>query len=345
MRIVLLIFVLLFSSSTYAISLEDGLRIKLNYSIKNNLKETPHEITIEFIELYLETLKYKELLLLSSENTQKNSDNLTQAKIKAEINSRKNSALEKMQKLYFVGKNRQILDQINYNKAKNILSDTLHVKINDVKFPLIQKTPQNLKQALRLALKSRGLNQKRDKNSLFEEKINSTIEEVTQQWEKFNQTRNEYLKTKTNKKEMIENNYEYRIATYNLLATNYTFIDKILSKNSSFTNKKFFIDEKNDNIMKLHFKEKIKKQPIKKKKQFKRTTKIRMKTENKKTTFCYKVNTDILNVRKKHSEKSKIIHRYKKNDIICATKQTFSWIETKHGWCSKDYLIRVKSKP
>ncbi|HIP30402.1 MAG TPA: hypothetical protein EYG93_01240, partial [Sulfurospirillum arcachonense] len=66
MRIVLFVLILLFSSSSFAISLEDGLRIRLNYSIKNNIKNTPHETTIEFLEIYLDTLKYKELLELST---------------------------------------------------------------------------------------------------------------------------------------------------------------------------------------------------------------------------------------------------------------------------------------
>ncbi len=143
---------------------------------------------------------------------------------------------------------------------------------------------------------------------------------------------------------MIKNNYEYRVATYELLATNYVFIDEILSKNSSFINKSFFIDEKNDNIMKLYFKEKIKKQPIKKSRKTIFTSKIKTTKSKKETIFCFKVNTDILNVRKEHSEKSKIIHRYNKGDIICASTQSFSWIKTEHGWCSKDYLVRVKPR-
>ena len=94
--------------------------------------------------------------------------------------------------------------------------------------------------------------------------------------------------------------------------------------------------------MKLHFKEKIKKQPVKKRKQIKKSPKFRTIAGKKETVFCFKVNTDILNVRKEHSEKSKIIHRYKKDDIICASTQSFSWIKTEHGWCSKDYLVRIK---
>ncbi len=170
MRIVLLILILLFSSSTYAISLEDGLRIRLNYSIKNNINSTPHETTIDFFEIYLDTLKYKELLELSTLKSQKNSKNLTQAKIQAKINSNKNSALEKINKIYFLGNNRKILDKINYSQAKSRLENVLHVKINDVKLPLIPKTPRNLEKALQLALKSRGLDQQKDKNSLLEEK-------------------------------------------------------------------------------------------------------------------------------------------------------------------------------
>ena len=94
--------------------------------------------------------------------------------------------------------------------------------------------------------------------------------------------------------------------------------------------------------MKLHFKEKIKKQPVKKRKQIKKSPKFRTIAGKKETVFCFKVNTDILNVRKEHSEKSKIIHRYKKDDIICASTQSFSWIKTEHGWCSKDYLVRIE---
>ena len=344
MRIVLFVLILLFSSSSFAISLEDGLRIRLNYSIKNNIKSTPHETTIEFLEIYLDTLKHKELLELSTLEVQKNRENLTQAKIQAEINSNRKTALEKITKKYFVGNNRKILDKTKYAQAKNRLENILHVEINDVKLPLIPKTPKSLEKALFLALKSRGLEQQRDRNSLFKEKINSIIKKVTQQWENFNHAKKEYIKTKTTKRETIKNNYKYRVATYNLLATNYDFINEILSKNSSFSNNKFFTNEKIDNIMKLHFKEKIKKQPVKKNKQIKKSPKFRTIPAKKETIFCFKVNTDILNVRREHSEKSKIIHRYNKDDIICASKQTFNWIETEHGWCSKDYLIRVKLK-
>ena len=344
MRIVILILILLFSSSVYATSLEDGLRIRLNYSIKNNINSTPHETTMEFIETYLDTLKYKEFLDLSTLKAEENKDNLTEAKIQAQINSNKKTALEKITKIYFVGNNRKILDRINYSQAKSRLGNTLHVEINNVKLPLIPKTPQSLEEALLLALKSRGLNQQRDKNSLFAEKIDSTIEEVTQQWEKFNNAQKEYIKTETTKREMIKINYKYRVATYNLLATNYDFINKILSKNSSLANNKLFIDKKDDNIMNLHFKEKIKKKPVKKNRQIKKSSKIRTTMGKKETVFCFKVNTDILNVRKEHSEKSIIVHRYNKGDIICASTQSFSWIKTEYGWCSKDYLIRVKSE-
>lgn len=347
MRIVLTILILLFSSSSFAISLEDGLRIKLNSSIENKLKVPPNEITIEFIQLYLETLKYKELLTLSSAKAKENKINLTQAKMQAEIDSSKNSKLKKITKIYFAGNSRKILDQINYTKAKEKLQNTLHVKVFDVKLPLIQQVPKSLDKAIQLALESRGLNQKRDKNSLFQEKIDLTIKEIKHQWYKFEDAQKNYTKTKVTQREKINTNYNYRVATYNLLATNYTFLDDVLSKAIPFKNENLFVEKSDNNVMMLHFQEKIKNKPIKKNKQIRKVRKIPKSTINinqDKIVLCFKVDTDILNVREKHSQKSKIVHRYVKNDIICASKQTFSWIKTKHGWCSKDYLIRVKSE-
>ena len=323
-KIVLLAFILLFSSSSFAISLEDGLRVKLNYAVKNNLKSTPNETTIEFIKLYLESLKYKELLELSSSKIQKNRDNLTEAKIKAAINPNKNNNLEKMHKIYLLSNNRKIIDEMNYAKSKKKLEETLHVKIYDVKLPLIQAVPKNLKEALT-----------KDENNKID---------IRNKWEKLNQAKKEYEKSNITQREKIEKNFNYRVATYALLATNHTFINDVLSQNNSFQDETLFTKKIDNNIMKLHFKEKTKKQPIKKKHQPKNVPKFRTTFPKKKTVFCYKVNTAILNVRKKHSEKSKIIHRYKKDDIICASKQTFSWIETKHGWVSKDYIVRVKAK-
>ena len=51
----------------------------------------------------------------------KNRENLTEAKIQAEINSNKNTALSKTTKIYFVGNNHKILNEIKYAQAKSQL--------------------------------------------------------------------------------------------------------------------------------------------------------------------------------------------------------------------------------
>ncbi len=325
MRIVLLSIILLFSTSLFAISLEDGLRIHLNNFIKKGLDKNPKNITLEYIELYFKTLQYKELLELSTNQVKNNIHNLTKAEIETEINSNKKSSLKKTYKMFYSIKNRQIIDENNYNKSKIELSNLLHVKIYDVKLPLIPKVATTQEKVLKIALKSQDINQTIDK-------IESTKEDVNTQWKKYINIKNSLAIAKKNKdkREIIKISYNYALEKYKLLATNNSFINLILKKSIYQPTHKFLIGEKEDNIMELFFVEKIKKNTIKK------------HHKPKRTFSCFYVKTDILNVRKRPSSKSKIIHRYNKGQVICAMQQNFAWIKTKHGWCSKDYLSKSK---
>ncbi len=53
----------------------------------------------------------------------------------------------------------------------------------------------------------------------------------------------------------------------------------------------------------------------------------------------------MLNVRENPSySKGKILHRYKKGEVVCAIAQNLNWIKTKHGWCFKKYLLSTNIK-
>ncbi len=319
MRIVLLIFILLFSSSSFAISLEDGLRI----IIKNNHKKTPNEIFSEYSQLYLDALKYKELLELSTHIANKNKNILTEAKVKASVDSSKNSALEKLNKIYFISNNKQMIDKINYKISRQKLENLLHVKVESVKLPLIPKVPYNKEKTLLLALKSQGLNEERDNDSLFREKIESIKKDVTKLWKNYKLTQKN-LATTSNKREYIKNNYLFRVASYNILATDYSFLNSILN------NKYSFKEKSHSNAIELFYNNKAQKQFNKK---------------HKNNTNCFKVISYMLNVREKPSySKGKILHRYKKGEVVCAIAQNLNWIKTKHGWCFKKYLLSTNIK-
>jgi len=288
MRTVLLSLILLFSSSLFAISLEDGLRIRLNSYIGNNYSyETYHKVSLEFIELYLDALKYKELKELSSNELSKSHNALIEAKIKATIDNRQTTLLKKKESQYFATKNRNMLDKINYKNALAKIETLLHVKIENVKLPLI---PTPLK------------------------KENSSDEK----WENYKTIQNN-LNNSKDKRETIKNRFQYRVVTYNLLAENTNFLNSLLNKNSFYIQPTIKIE---------------KKVPLQKKKPI-------VSKKIKKSKHCYKVNTDILNVRKKPYTQSKIVHRYTRDEIVCSIQQNFSWVKTQHGWCSKDYLLEL----
>jgi hypothetical protein len=291
MKAVFLTIILLFSSSLFAISLEDGLRIKLNNYVHNDTNATTNEVSLEFIKLYLDALKYKELLESSTETLKLSKNSLTEAKIKATIDSRKISLFQEKEKLYLVEKNKNVLDKLNYQNSKQTLENILHVKIDDVKLPLIP-TPAK------------------------EE------EPFSSKWKSYKSFK-EKLKDTKNIREAIEQRFLYRVATYELLFTKANFLNELLSKNDVVVLTDIKIEK-----------------PILEKKE-KPIVKPTIKEPKKVIKHCFKVNTAILNVRKKPYTKSKIVHRYIKDETICAIEQRFSWIKTQHGWCSKDYLLEL----
>ncbi len=317
MRAVSLLLVLILFTSSYALRVEDGLRIELKQAIEQSRTADLHSIAMEFITVYLDTLKHKELLELTQERVREDRDILTQTKIKAKIDKSKKGEFEKVYKRYTQSNNEKLAEQINYIKAKKRLQTLLQVEVNDVKLPLIQKPPESLEKCIKLALNP-------------DEPEQVSIKKTTQRWRDFNHAKKQFRDSSMTKKQKIENAYELRVATLYLHATNPTFIDSLLLRESSL------VDE--NSIIRLYYETKIREKLLKKQ--------IKIKQIKKpKREFCFKVDASILNVRATNSTQSKIVHRYQKDDTICSINQTHAWVQTKHGWCSKEYLLEIKPKP
>lgn len=53
---------------------------------------------------------------------------------------------------------------------------------------------------------------------------------------------------------------------------------------------------------------------------------------------CYYVKANTLNIRDRNYASSKKVGKYSKNDRVCATKETDSWVRSDRGWVFKKYL-------
>lgn len=53
---------------------------------------------------------------------------------------------------------------------------------------------------------------------------------------------------------------------------------------------------------------------------------------------CFYVNANTLNIRERSYARSKKVGEYNKNDRVCATKETSSWVRSDRGWVFKKYL-------